>query len=104
MAAGLEFSVVVDFDGTVWTWGRNDVGQLGDGTTIPKIVPRRIAGLDGVLEVRAGAAHVLALRNDGTVWAWGANDQGQLGDGTSVNRSSPIQVPGFERRALGFHP
>jgi len=95
MAVGSEFSVVVGWDGIVWTWGRNDVGQLGDGTVIPKIVPRRLDSFDSVVEVRAGLAHVLALRNDGTVWAWGWNEQSQLGDGTTENRSSPIQVPGL---------
>ncbi len=81
-------------DGTVWAWGRNDSGQLGDGTTTGEGTPVQVTGLTGVVtQVAAGWDHSLALKSDGTVWAWGNNDHGQLGDNTSVGSLVPVQVP-----------
>ncbi len=81
--------------GTVWAWGWNGVGQLGDGTTADRHVPTRIAGLTGIVAVSASPYHSLALKGDGTVWAWGWNILGQLGDGTTLDRSAPVQVAGL---------
>ncbi len=81
--------------GTVWTWGWNAMGQLGDGTTTDRHTPAPVPGLSGVVAVSAGAYHTLALRGDGTVWAWGYNAVGELGDGTTVNRLRPVRVPGL---------
>ncbi len=94
VAAGLQFSVALKNDGTVWAWGVNDAGQLGDGTTTNRTSPVQVSGLTDVAAIVAGTGHVLALKNDGTVWAWGANDEGQLGDGTTTSRSTPVQVSG----------
>ncbi|MGE5799889.1 MAG: hypothetical protein ACM337_06135 [Syntrophaceae bacterium] len=82
-------------DGTVWAWGNNASGQLGDGTTIDRYSPVAVSGLTGVTAVAAGGAHSLALKNDGTVWAWGSNTSGQLGDGTTSDRLTPVQVGGL---------
>src|SRR5262249_54323255 len=81
--------------GTVWTWGWNSAGQLGDGTTTDRHAPVQVPGVSGVGGVSAGAYHTLALRGDGTVWAWGYNAVGEVGDGTTVTRSRPVQVPGL---------
>lgn len=80
-------------DGTVWTWGLNESGQLGDGTTAARVQPRQVVGLSGVVRVSAGRCHTLALKADGTVWAWGCNSTGQLGDGTTNAALIPRQVP-----------
>ncbi len=80
--------------GTVNTWGYNNLGQLGDGSTTNKLLPQAI-NLNGVTAIAAGGAHSLALKSDGTVWSWGNNGSGQLGDGTGTNRLTPVQVPGF---------
>ena len=80
-------------DGTVWAWGLNSAGQLGDGTTINRPFPVQVQGLDDVKSVSAGSYHTLALKNDGTVWAWGNNDNGQLGDGTYISSLTPQKVP-----------
>jgi alpha-tubulin suppressor-like RCC1 family protein len=69
-------------DGTVWAWGDNRVGQLGDGTTTGRLAPVQVTGLTGVTQVAGGCTHSLALRSDGTVWAWGDNRFGTLGRGT----------------------
>lgn len=63
--------VALKSDGTVWGWGANNYGQLGDGTTAERHSPVQASGLSGVIAVSAGLYHTLALKSDGTVWAWG---------------------------------
>ena len=95
ISAGYAHSVAVRNDGTVWTWGSNDSGELGDGTTTERDSPIQVPGLGGVRAVSAGNAHTLALKSDGTLWAWGNNASGQLGDGTRTDRLNPVQVTGL---------
>src|SRR5512143_769477 len=78
-----------------YAWGRNDKGQLGDGTTTFRPTPVPVTNLTGVVALAAGEFHSLALKDDGTVWAWGDNSLGELGDGTTMNRLSPVQVNGI---------
>ncbi|GLW57963.1 RCC1 domain-containing protein [Kitasatospora phosalacinea] len=92
------FALALLGNGTVEAWGRNDKGQLGNGTTSATedaAVPGLVAGLTGVEAVAAGGLHALALLKDGTVKAWGLNDKGQLGDGTTVNTNLPVTVAGL---------
>ena len=83
-------------EGSVWAWGWNAVGQLGDGTTVERRTPAKVPGLEGVVAVSAGGLHSLALSGDGTVWAWGWNAVGQLGDGTTVDRHRPVAIGGLD--------
>jgi hypothetical protein len=76
-------------DGTVWAWGHNGNGQLGDGHTIDTSTPTRVGGLTGVTTVAAGAFHSLAVLAGGQVKAWGANGSGQLGIGTMIDSATP---------------
>ncbi len=79
-------------DGTLWGWGQNTYGQLGDGTTVDKFSPVQI-GIDTDWKlVSAGQTHTLAIKEDGTLWAWGDNSKGQLGDGTTVSSAVPIRI------------
>lgn len=96
-SAGAFHTVAAKQDGTVWAWGYNANGRLGDGTTVQKVAPVQIAGIGNVIEVVAGDAHTLALKADGTVWAWGYNFFGQLGAGSFDfnDRMSPVQVTGL---------
>ncbi len=88
-------TIALKNDGTVWTWGDNYWGQLGDGTTVNKNSPVQVSGLANVIAIAGGESHNIALKNDGTVWTWGLNDYGQLGDGTTTNRLTPVQVSGL---------
>lgn len=89
------FQLALRSDGTVWSWGYNHEGQLGDGTNIYKSTPVPVYGLHNVISISAGSHHSLALKSDGTVWAWGNNSHGLLGDGTTNNRFTPAQVKGL---------
>lgn len=89
------FTAALKNDGTVWTWGNNEYGQLGDGTTVNKNRPVQVQGLSDVIEIACGGLHIVALKSDGTVWTWGYNGYGQLGDGTTTNRSTPVKVKGL---------
>lgn len=95
VAAGSLHAAAAKSDGTVWCWGWNTDGQLGNGTTNPSQIPARITTLSDVVEVAAGYYHTAALKSDGTVWAWGRNFNGQLGDGTSTMRLSPVRTAGL---------
>ncbi len=92
IAAGGNHSLALKSNGTVWAWGYNGYGQLGDGTTTRRLEPVQITGLTGVIAIAAGGNHSLALRGNGTVWAWGLNTNGQLGNGTTTSSSTPVQV------------
>ncbi|HYO72402.1 MAG TPA: RCC1 repeat-containing protein [Archangium sp.] len=90
------YSVALDADGTVWAWGGNGYGQLGDGTKWPRDLPASLETIDHVKFIDAGASHTVALREDGTVWSWGNNANGQLGRPTSTRFDPlPAQVPGL---------
>jgi alpha-tubulin suppressor-like RCC1 family protein len=100
VTGALEATCALKTDGTVWCWGRNDKGQLGDGTSTDRTYPVQVVGsggtgtLTGVSRVGAGDKHVCARKTDQTMWCWGQNADGQLGDSTSTDRSSPVQVKG----------
>ena len=84
-------------DGAVYAWGRNDVGQLGNGTRTDAASPRRVALPAGVraTQVAAGADFSVALATDGAVWTWGGNARGQLGVGTTSASPTPRRVTGL---------
>jgi len=88
-------TIYVKDDGTVWAWGNNNNGQLGDGSATSKNTPVQVSGLSGMTAVAAGSGHTVALKNDGTVWAWGNNSNGQLGDGSAASKNTPVQVNGL---------
>lgn len=95
IAAGHYHSLAVKSDGTVWSWGSNENGQLGTGNNDESFIPLQVPGLNNIVAVAAGARHSLALDENGAVWAWGLNSSGQLGDGTTEDSLSPIQVGGI---------
>ena len=87
------FTAAVKTDGTLWTWGNNFSGQLGDGTTIKRSSPvQTIAGGTNWKQVSLGMCHAAAIKTDGSLWSWGENCCGQLGNNTIASRSSPVQT------------
>ncbi|OME57280.1 hypothetical protein BSK61_09440 [Paenibacillus odorifer] len=88
-------TLTVQPDGTVWAWGNNRMGQLGDSTTIARNKPVRIVGLPEISATSVGQDHSIALATDGTIWTWGSNSVGQLGNGTSAPQLVPQQVTGL---------
>lgn len=104
--AGENYTVILKDDGTVWAWGDNQFGQLGQGFAGDKANPEpiQVPGLTGIVGIATGAYHVAALKNDGTVWTWGLNpnkntdpdtDYGQLGRDSAVAPYTPTQVSGI---------
>jgi alpha-tubulin suppressor-like RCC1 family protein len=92
VSCGYTYGVALLTNGTVWTWGTGNHGELGCGATLQSLVPVQVPGLSNVTAISSGWKHVLALRADGTVWSWGLNSHGELGDGSSNNRSNAVQV------------
>ena len=99
ISTGYNHSLALKSDGTVWSWGDNEYGKLGDGTAVDKTTPVQVKGgesgeefLTNIVAISAGDDHSLALKVDGTVWAWGDNLCSKLGDGTAVDKTTPVQV------------
>jgi len=94
-AIGGNHTAALRANGTVWAWGLNTGGQLGDNTTINKSSPVSvIGGFTDWVQISTGGNQTAALRANGTAWAWGSNNSGQLGDNTTINKSSPVSVIG----------
>lgn len=95
VSAGRGHSVAIKTDGTVWTWGFNQCGQLGDGSVTSRSSPGTLAG-GGTnwCAISAGYDHAAAIKTDGSLWVWGKNTSFQLGDASSTNRCSPVTVAG----------
>jgi alpha-tubulin suppressor-like RCC1 family protein len=100
IGAGSYHTCVVRTGGTVWCWGANSQGQLGDNTVTASPVAVQVVKsgptpLTGIVEITGGDRDTCARDNAGAVWCWGLNDAGQLGDGTMTTRGYAVQVPGI---------
>ena len=86
-------SAAIKQDGSLWLWGNNGYGSLGDNTTTDRSSPvQTVAGGTNWTQVNLIQSNVLATKSDGSLWGWGNNGSGQLGNATGVNKSSPVQI------------
>jgi len=92
ISPGSDFTTGVKTDGTMWAWGYNNLGQVGDGTTVAKTTPVQIGTATNWHGMNCGDDHTIAIQSNGTIWGWGDNYYGELGDGTTTGRSSPVQI------------
>lgn len=92
VASGWNFSLGIKTDGTIWAWGYNGNGQLGNGTSIDCNTPTQIGNFNNWKSISGGPYFSLAIKTDGTLWGWGQNDYGQLGDGTIISKDTPTQI------------
>ena len=92
VSAGADYTIGIKTDGSLWTWGLNQSGQLGLGKDTLGGVPIPVKVGDGWRTISAGDYHAVAIKTDGSLWAWGNNSAGQLGDGTKTERNTPIKV------------
>ena len=90
--ANLGRAVTVEGGFSLYTWGSNSDGQIGNNTSVSKFSPVQIGTLTDWASVDAGGSYSLAVKTGGTLWAWGLGTSGQLGDGSTVNKSSPVQI------------
>jgi alpha-tubulin suppressor-like RCC1 family protein len=95
ISAGEAHTCGVLADGSLWCWGRNTHGQLGDGTTDSRSRPVRVELPGRAVLVAAGGAHTCAGLEDGSLRCWGQNHRGQLGDGSTVQKTTPVTVSGL---------
>jgi alpha-tubulin suppressor-like RCC1 family protein len=97
LATNYSHSCALLVDGSVWCWGSNQFGQLGNGTTTNALVPIPVGGIPApVVAIATGSQHSCAVTEDDTVYCWGLNAYGQLGDGTQTQQLSPVQVVGLD--------
>jgi alpha-tubulin suppressor-like RCC1 family protein len=90
---GFYWMASIKTDGTLWSWGINGNGQLGNNTTSDKSSPiQTVSAGTNWKQITAGYRHAAAIKTDGTLWTWGRNNYAQLGDGTTIDRSSPVQT------------
>ena len=88
--AGQSHSLIIKSDGTLWGFGDNFYGQLGDGTRTDRLSPVKI--MSDVKWASAGNRHSLVVKNDGSLWAFGDNSYGQLGNGTKTTSPTPVKI------------
>ncbi len=91
VSGGTYHTAAIKTDGTLWTWGRNAYGELGDNTGTNRSTPvTTFAGGTNWKQLSAGGAHTAAIKTDGTLWTWGYNLYGELGVNDTTNRSTPV--------------
>jgi alpha-tubulin suppressor-like RCC1 family protein len=92
ISAGLAHSLALRTDGTLWGWGANGNGQVGNDSTANVGAPVQIGAAITWVSVSAGLQHSAALQKDNTVWLWGRNTEGQQGNGTQTDVTSPVSL------------
>jgi alpha-tubulin suppressor-like RCC1 family protein len=97
VSCGYYHTAAIKTDGTLWTWGDNTSGKLGDNTASHKSSPiQTVAFGTNWKQVSSGSYNMAAIKTDGTLWTWGQGPNGNLGDNTAVSKSSPVQTVTFD--------
>jgi alpha-tubulin suppressor-like RCC1 family protein len=93
VSAGSNETAAIKTDGTLWVWGCNGSGELGNNSIISRSSPvQTVSGGTNWKQVSAGGCYTGAIKTDGTLWLWGSGSFGDLGDNSRINRSSPVQT------------
>ncbi len=93
IAAAENRTLAIQEDGTLWSWGRNNLGSLGDGTNFNRYLPFQISSQTDWSQIAVSQNHFsFAIKTDGTLWGWGNNSQGYLGNGTGAGTNTPVQI------------
>ena len=92
ISAGQDHTIALKSDGSLWAWGNNQQGQLGDGTTTSRNTPTRVGTATDWMQIVASDGRTFALKSDGSLYAWGSNQDGRLGDGTVTSRNIPTRI------------
>jgi hypothetical protein len=92
VGAGWNYTIALKTGSSLWAWGYNGSGQLGDGTKVNKSSPTPIGSDHDWKTISAGDFHMVALKTDGSLWTWGWNPDGELGDGTTVDKIIPTPI------------
>ncbi|MFC1743476.1 RCC1 domain-containing protein [Candidatus Riflebacteria bacterium] len=94
-SAGSYHNLALKSDGSLVSWGLNQYGNLGIGTTTEQLLPVNIPNFDDVIDIETGGNYFcLALKSDSSLWAWGRNTDGQLGDNSLIQKNAPVSVHG----------
>jgi uncharacterized repeat protein (TIGR01451 family) len=99
VSVGINHTCAVLTDGTLRCWGYNNLGFLGNGTTINSSTPVTVSGITNAVAVSASGSHTCAVLTDGTLQCWGSNYYGELGNGTTANSRTPVTVSGISNAA-----
>lgn len=94
-ATGGQHTCALKNDGTVWCWGANVAGQLGDQTAIPRPTPVQVVGIGNAVQIATGLSHSCARTAAGAIWCWGLNGSGQLGIGSTTNSLQAVMATGM---------
>jgi alpha-tubulin suppressor-like RCC1 family protein len=103
VAAGRDHSLAILRNGQMLSWGRNVVGELGDGSLTQRNAPVTVTGISTAVHCAGGHGHSLAVLQDGSVWAWGTNDRGALGldlTGGAAGTIIPFMIPGLRNAVM----
>jgi alpha-tubulin suppressor-like RCC1 family protein len=92
VSSGSFHTCAIKTNNTLWTWGKNNSGQLGDGTIIQKTVPTQVGTAQDWSKISSGYTYTMCIKTDGTLWAWGDNTYGQLGNNSILPLNIPTQV------------
>jgi alpha-tubulin suppressor-like RCC1 family protein len=92
ISSGRYFASGLQTDGSLWTWGDNFYGQLGDGTFIGKTIPTKVGTLTDWKIIACGAEHIVAQKTNGIVYAWGNGQNGALGNNNDAKQNTPVLV------------